>query len=60
LVTLSPITTMAEKFHLSNGATCLQQNANTVNYEYDITLEEWEQRFKNLRDKFSSYKWTIK
>ena len=53
LVTLSPITRMAEKFHLGNGAFCLQENATTINYEYDITLEEWEQRIKYFKDKFS-------
>jgi len=60
LVTLSPITEMAEKFHLGNGATCLQQNATTVNYEYDITLEEWQERVEKLKEKFSKIKWSIK
>lgn len=33
-VTLSPKTEMARKFHLTNGATILAQNDDTVNYEY--------------------------
>lgn len=48
LVTLSPITDMARKFHLGNGATLLQENATTVNYEYDITLEEWMEKTKKF------------
>lgn len=35
-VTLSPQTEMAEKFHLSNGATKLQTNPDTVNFEYFV------------------------
>lgn len=33
-VTLSPKTEMARRFHLKNGATTLQDNEDTVNYEY--------------------------
>ena len=33
-VTLSPKTEMARRFHLKNGATVLQDNLDTVNYEY--------------------------
>lgn len=33
-VTLSPKTEMARMFHLRNGALTLQQNTDTVNYEY--------------------------
>ncbi len=42
LVTLSPLTTMAERFHIKNGAKKLQVNETTQNFEYDITLEDWE------------------
>ena len=42
LITLSPLTEMAEKFHLKNGAKLLQKNEHTQNFEYDITLEQWE------------------
>lgn len=42
LVTLSPLTDMARKFHLKNGAKELQVNLTTQNFEYDIELEEWE------------------
>lgn len=33
-VTLSPKTEMAKKFHLGNGAIILQENTDTINYEY--------------------------
>jgi hypothetical protein len=33
-VTLSPMTDMARRFHLSNGAGVLQVNSTSVNYEY--------------------------
>ena len=33
-VTLSPKTEMAYKFHTKNGATILQENEETINYEY--------------------------
>lgn len=34
IVTLSPQTKMAERFHLKNGARVRRQNPNSVNYEY--------------------------
>ena len=36
LVTLSPLTEMATKFHTKNGAKLLQINATTQNFEYEI------------------------
>lgn len=36
LVTLSPKTEMARKFHLRNGAFTLQENTETDNYEYTL------------------------
>lgn len=36
-VTLSPKTEMARKFHINNGAFQLQENDNTINYEYLLT-----------------------
>ena len=36
LVTLSPLTDMARKFHLRNGATEIQVNESTQNFEYKI------------------------
>jgi hypothetical protein len=36
LVTLSPLTVMARNFHLNNGATELQVNKETQNFEYKI------------------------
>ena len=36
LVTLSPLTDMARKFHLRNGAKEIQVNENTQNFEYKI------------------------
>ena len=38
LVTLSPQTEMATKFHLSNGAELIAENMTTNNFEYNI---EW-------------------
>jgi len=34
-VTLSPKTEMARRFHIKNGALTLQENTDTVNYEYE-------------------------
>ena len=42
LVTLSPLTEMARRFHIKNGAKELQINEKTQNFEYDITIEDWE------------------
>ena len=36
LVTLSPLTDMARKFHLRNGAVELQVNETTQNFEYKV------------------------
>jgi hypothetical protein len=36
LVTLSPLTEMATKFHIKNGAKLIQINENTQNFEYKI------------------------
>ena len=36
LVTLSPKTEMARKFHLRNGAFTLSENQETDNYEYEL------------------------
>ena len=36
LVTLSPLTEMASKFHSGNGAKLLQVNQNTQNFEYKV------------------------
>ena len=36
LVTLSPLTQMATKFHTKNGAKLLQINETTQNFEYQI------------------------
>ncbi len=42
LVTLSPLTKMARNFHIKNGAKELQVNETSQNFEYDMTLEDWE------------------
>lgn len=36
VVTLSPKTEMARRFHLSNGATMYRENKDTINYEYRL------------------------
>lgn len=35
-ITLSPKTEIAKRFHLSNGATLLQENFDTNNFEYKV------------------------
>ena len=35
-ITLSPKTEMAKRFHLSNGASLLQENFDTNNFEYKV------------------------
>ena len=36
LVTLSPKTEIAERFHISNGAKCISRNTSSNNFEYDL------------------------
>jgi hypothetical protein len=36
LVTLSPQTEMARRFHQSNGAVLIRENADTWNFEYSL------------------------
>ena len=36
VVTLSPLTSMARKFHLRNSATEFRMNESTVNFEYEV------------------------
>ena len=60
LVTLSPKTEMARKFHMSNGAVEFRENDDTINYEYDITLEEWETRVEKIKDRFKRITWRLK
>jgi hypothetical protein len=36
VVTLSPKTEMAEKFHLKNGAWKYRENPDTINYAYEV------------------------
>ena len=50
LVTLSPLTAMARNFHIKNGAKELQVNEKTQNFEYDITLEEWETALEKAKN----------
>ena len=52
LVTLSPLTDMARRFHIKNGAKELQVNETTQNFEYDITLEEWETALEKAKEFF--------
>ena len=53
LVTLSPLTDMARKFHLANGAKELQVNETSQNFEYDIELEQWEKVLDRAKQLFS-------
>jgi hypothetical protein len=50
LITLSPLTEMAERFHLKNGAKLLRKNEHTQNFEYDITLEQWEKYLEKTKE----------
>jgi len=50
LITLSPLTEMAERFHLKNGAKLLRRNEHTQNFEYDITLEQWEKYLEKTKE----------
>ena len=50
LVTLSPLTEMAERFHIKNGAKLLRKNETTQNFEYDITLEQWEKYLEKTKE----------
>ena len=36
LITLSPLTQMAQRFHLKNGARLIQKNETSQNFEYTI------------------------
>lgn len=36
MVTLSPQTEMAKRFHIKNGAKLIRENADTWNFEYDL------------------------
>ena len=49
LVTLSPLTEMARRFHIKNGAKEFQVNEKTQNFEYDITLEDWEKALEKAK-----------
>ena len=40
LVTLSPLTEMATKFHTKNGAKLLQVNESTQNFEYEVSKKQ--------------------
>src|SRR5210317_222078 len=50
LITLSPLTEMAERFHIKNGAKLLRRNEHTQNFEYDITLEQWEKYLEKTKE----------
>ena len=50
LITLSPLTEMAERFHIKNGAKLLRKNEHTQNFEYDITLEQWEKYLEKTKE----------
>jgi hypothetical protein len=60
LVTLSPLTDMARNFHLKNGAKELRKNETTVNYEYDIELEQWEKLLDRVKARWRKTTWSLK
>tara|TARA_E500000318_G_scaffold61132_2_gene56719 strand:- start:168 stop:644 length:477 start_codon:yes stop_codon:yes gene_type:complete len=50
VVTLSPLTDMARRFHIKNGAAELQVNSTTQNFEYEIDKDNfWIRNLKKLR-----------
>tara|TARA_E500000318_G_C3447033_1_gene167337 strand:- start:144 stop:626 length:483 start_codon:yes stop_codon:yes gene_type:complete len=52
VVTLSPLTDMARRFHLRNGAVELQVNKETQNFEYEIEKDSfWLKQLKKIREK---------
>lgn len=54
VVTLSPLTDMARRFHIKNGAVELQMNHETVNFEYEIEKDNfWIQQLKKLKNKIN-------
>ena len=53
LVTLSPMTDMAHDFHIKNGAKLIQVNEDTQNFEYNITLEKWQEHLERIKSKIA-------
>ena len=52
VVTLSPLTDMARKFHLRNGAVELQVNTTSQNFEYEIEKDNfWIRQLKKIKEK---------
>jgi len=50
VVTLSPLTDMARRFHIRNGAAELQVNTTTQNFEYEIDKDNfWIRNLKKLK-----------
>ena len=50
VVTLSPLTDMARRFHIKNGAAELQVNSTTQNFEYEIDKDNfWIRNLKKLK-----------
>ena len=50
VVTLSPLTDMARRFHIRNGAAELQVNSTTQNFEYEIDKNNfWIRNLKKLK-----------
>ena len=52
LVTLSPLTQMARKFHLRNGAIEVQVNKDSQNFEYTIESEWWKNYLEHAKKWF--------
>ena len=52
LITLSPLTDMATRFHTSNGARLIQVNDTTQNFEY-IVPKKIKTKLPNFKTRFS-------
>jgi hypothetical protein len=53
-VTLSPLTEMAERFHISNGAVLLQRGSECQNFEYTHVLQNYSSTLASIALRDSS------
>ena len=52
VITLSPLTETAKRFHLKNGAKQLQVNEMTQNFEYNIENKMLEEQIEKIKEWF--------
>jgi hypothetical protein len=56
VVTLSPLTLMAKRFHTKNGAIRIALNKETQNFEYSINDTRWETALKKAKKWFNLHR----